>query len=171
MPRERFNPIPEKKILSPNGSLVARLRHRGGSPWEQAYAVLALDDLPFGDRRFGWNAIWSPCSRYFAISEWRHTDAMYGPDSQLVLIDVSRRRECIIERAEGGFIDPVFINNGLLKYSIMTHTMTERAVDHQRVDDITSWRPVSHSLSHDEYLDLGCSLPSSLPSKGSGNVK
>ena len=161
MPRHAFSAVPEKNIPSPCGKLVARLRHSGGMPWEQAYAKLALDDLPFGARTFGWNAVWSPCSRYFAISEWRHADAFYGPDSQLVLIDVARRRECIVERAEGGFVDPLFISDGVLKYSMITPVMTERAAAYQKLQDITSWRPVSETLVPDEHIDLGGNLPSS----------
>ncbi|MDA8100587.1 MAG: hypothetical protein M0042_13300 [Nitrospiraceae bacterium] len=127
--------------------MVAKLRHSGSAPWEEAYAVLLLDELPFGARRFGWRAIWSPCSRYFAISEWRHAGETFGPDAQLVLIDVVRRRECIIERAEGGFIDPVFINDGVLKYSMITQTMAERIVGYRKIEDLSFWRTVSESQS------------------------
>ncbi len=154
--------IREMTIVSPKGDLIARLRHSGDPYRETDYARLSLDGLPFGDRRFGWNAIWSPCSRYFAISEWSNAGFVHRQDTQLVLIDVSRRRECIIERAEGGCIDPVFINDGILKYSVMTSIMTDRAAGYQTIHDITSWRPVSEVLCHDEFLDLGCSLPSSL---------
>lgn len=150
MTPSRFGSVPHKEVRAPNGSVAAVLRHSGTAPWENAFASLSLDDLPFGDRRFGWNAVWSSCSRYLAITEWRHTDPACGPDSQLLLVDVQRRRECVIDRAEGGFIDPVYINDGMVKYSFMTPAMTERAVDHRRIDDMVSWRPVSGSAFDEE---------------------
>ncbi len=147
MSLELINSVPEKEITSPNGALTAYLRLSERVPWENALATLFLDNLPFGNRRFGLSAIWSPCSRYFAISEWLQEDPAYDPDFQLILVDVARRRECIIDRVTSGFIDPVFIHNGMLKYSIMTHAMKERAVDHRNINSITSWRPVSETVS------------------------
>ncbi len=146
----RFSSVPEKEIRSPNSVLVATLRRAGSAPREYAFATLSLDGLPFGDRRFGWNAVWSSCSRYFAVTEWRHTDPAFGPDSQLLLVDVQRRRECIIERAGGGFIDPVYINDGTVKFSFMNVAMTEQAVDHRRIDDVLSWRAVAGSAFDEE---------------------
>ena len=160
-------PVPGKKIASPDATFVAFLRHSGDLPWGTPYTSLSLDGLPFGARRFGWNAVWSPCSRFFAISEWGYAQEDERPDSYLVLIDVSRRRQCFIERVERGCIDPVFINDGLLKYSMMLPAVMERAVGYQNVNDITSWHPVSHNLPQNEFLDIGCSFASDLPTKGS----
>ncbi|MEM9996838.1 MAG: hypothetical protein AAF809_03980, partial [Bacteroidota bacterium] len=73
------------------------------------WAHLSLNSLPFGERMFGWELAWSRNSRYFSIMEWRSTEYGKGPDIHLLLVDLERGEECVVERAEGGFIDPVKI--------------------------------------------------------------
>lgn len=137
---------PTKRIVSPNKRHEAALAPAISASWEQSSATLILADLPFGPRKFRWHGIWSPCSRYFAISEWRSSDYHSGPDMHLLVIDVENGRECLVVRADECFVDPVYFHDGEVKYSIITTRMTERAARFQRYDSLTGWRPVAETL-------------------------
>lgn len=137
---------PNKTIASPDKRHDARLYPEEGASWEMSSASVELAGLSFGSRRFRWHGIWSPCSRYFAISEWRSSDYDQGPDMHLLVIDVAKSSECVVIRAEEGFVDPVYIHDGELKYSIITSRMLERGARFQRIDALTGWRKVAGTL-------------------------
>ena len=132
--------VPTKRILSHCRKHEARLSPSEGSLWDSSHANLSLHDLPFGSRLFGWHGVWSPCSRYFAVSEWR--SAEHGPDMLLLVIDIAEKRECVIARAAGGFVEPMGIGDGAVKYSIITSGMFERSMRYRLLDELTGWRPV-----------------------------
>src|SRR5512145_2309689 len=71
-----------------------------------AYYYLKVGDISFGGRVFGNACLWSPDSRFFSIQEWESTSETQGPNTRLLLIDLDTRRECVLSRAEGGFIVP-----------------------------------------------------------------
>ncbi len=138
--------IPTKTIASPDKRLEARFYPDEGVSWELSSASLELADLPFGSRRFRWHGIWSPCSRYFAISEWRSANYDEGPNMHLLVIDMVKRRECIVVHTGEGFVDPMYVHNGEVKYSIITSRMPERTARFQRIDALTGWRKVEDTL-------------------------
>ncbi len=78
--------VPAKLLRSPCHRFEARLSSTAGSAWDASHASLALNDLSFGARIFGWQGIWSPCSRYFAITERLRVDTAHGPAMQLLVI-------------------------------------------------------------------------------------
>ncbi len=138
---------PPKNIPSPDRSLAARLLPAGSSrSWEPAYASLELAGLDFGPRMFGWQGIWSSCSRYFAVMEWRHADFAQGPDMHLLVVDVALGRECVIERVRNGFVEPMYISGGVLRYNKMEHGISERIVRDRSITEVNAWRPVAASL-------------------------
>jgi len=118
-----------------------------GSAWDVSHASLALLDLPFGARIFGWQGAWSPCSRYFAITEWLSIDTAHYPDMRLLIIDVREGRECVVERVTWGFIEPMYIHGDAIKYNKIAKGMDARGVSHRRIGEHDGWRPLSDSLS------------------------
>ncbi len=146
-----MKPLTDKKISSPDKRLEARLAPTAGSVWDLSHASLALRDLSFEARIFGWNGVWSPCSRYFAITEWLCIDTAHCPDMQLVVIDVPNGRECIVEHVSCGFVEPMFFRDDAVKYNKIAKGMEERAVIQRRISELAGWRPVpSHPPARDE---------------------
>ena len=101
-----------------------------------------LRDLSFGERIFGWNGVWSSCSRYFAITEWLRIDTAQFPDMQLVVIDVQDGRECVVEHVSCGFVEPMYFHDDAVKYNKIAQGMNERAVIERRIGELSGWRPV-----------------------------
>jgi hypothetical protein len=64
----------------------------------------------------------------------------------LLVIDVARGHECMFARAREGFVDPIYIHDGAVKYSMITAAMVDRCIDRHRLDALTAWRPVSGVL-------------------------
>jgi len=138
-----MTPVSSKQLLSPCQRFEARLSPAAGSTWDVSHASLTLQDLSFGARIFGWQGAWSPCSRYFAITEWLRVDTANSPDMQLLVIDVQEGRECVVEHVTCGFIEPMYIHDDAIKYSKIAKGMDERAVLHRRLGELDGWRPLS----------------------------
>jgi len=138
-------PVPEKTIPSPCRRYEARLSPSAGSIWDCSHALLTLQDMVFGSRIFGWHGIWSPCSRYFAVTEWLDVNTTHCPDMQLVIVDVLAGKECIVEQVTCGFVEPMYFEDEALKYNKIGRGMDARTVEHRRIEELTGWRPVSGS--------------------------
>jgi hypothetical protein len=138
--------LPIKRIVSPDSRYEVRLTPAGGNPWDLTYTSLCLAGLPFGDRMFGWHGVWSACSRYFAIREWRSSEFSLGPDTHLVVIDVHAGKECIMDRAENGFVEPMSFHNDTIRYSKILYGMPERTMQERQFAGKTAWRDVSGTL-------------------------
>ena len=80
------------------------------------YYLWMIDEIRFGDRIFGDSYLWSPDSRFSAIQEWETIIEGRGPQTHLLLIDLETERECILSRAEKGFIVPKQFENDKLIY-------------------------------------------------------
>jgi hypothetical protein len=101
---------------SPDNRHNAVLEYVGEIRFGPPYYSLRIDKIFFGDRIFGDSCLWSPNSRYFAAQEWETTSEGHGPQTHLLLIDVETNRECILSRAEKGFIVPRKFENDRLIY-------------------------------------------------------
>ena len=137
-----MNPLTDKKISSPDNRLEARLVPTDGSFWDLSHASLALHDLSFEARIFGWNGVWSPCSRYFAITEWLRIDTAHCPDMQLLIIDVPNGRECVVEHVACGFVEPMYFHDDTVKYNKIAKGMEGRTVVQRRIGELAGWQPV-----------------------------
>lgn len=89
---------------SPDSSHTAVLKYMGEIRFGPAYYSLTIDKISFEERVFGNSYLWSPDSRYFAVQEWETTSEGRGPQTRLLLIDLELRQECVVSRAERGFI-------------------------------------------------------------------
>ena len=102
---------------SPNMLYEAVLKYLSEIRFGPPYYALAIDNLSFGGRGFGNSFLWSPDSRFFAVQEWESTSETEGPKTRLLLIDLETRRECVLSRAEQGFIIPKQFDNDKLIYT------------------------------------------------------
>jgi len=135
-----MNSVTDKRIVSPDRRYEVRLTPAAGLAWDQSHATLALHDLAFPGRVFGWNGVWSPCSRYFAITEWLRIDTAHCPDMQLVIIDAQDGRECVVEQVACGFVEPMYFHDDAVRYNKIAKGMEERAVVHCRIVELDGWR-------------------------------
>jgi hypothetical protein len=78
---------------------------------------LRVDDIRFVGRVFGNSCLWSPDSRFFAVQEWESTSETQGPKTRLLLVDLETQRECVLSRADGGFIVPKQFDHAKLIYT------------------------------------------------------
>lgn len=102
-------------ISSPDQAKTASLTLAGEIRFGPPYYSLVVENYRFLERIFGDACLWSPDSRYFAIQEWETIQEAGGPQTHLLLIDVDTKRECVVSRAENGFIVPLkFKNNNLI---------------------------------------------------------
>jgi len=106
---------------SPDGKHNAALEYSGEVRFGPVFYTLAVDRISFESRAFGNKFLWSPDSRFFAIQEWETTSEGHGPQTHLLLIDVETKRECILSRAEKGFIIPKNFENDKLIYTKEYH--------------------------------------------------
>lgn len=95
-------------IIVPSPDLLhkAVLKYAGEIRFGPEYYSLTLDNISFGERVFGKSYLWSPDSRYFAVQEWETTTESHGPQTRLLLVDLQLKKQCVLSRAEQGFIVP-----------------------------------------------------------------
>jgi hypothetical protein len=106
---------------SPDEKHNAVLEYSGEIRFGPAFYTLAVDMISFRKRIFGNRFLWSPDSRYFAIQEWETVTEALGPQTRLLLIDLEARRECLLSKAEQGFIVPKGYENDKLIYTKEYH--------------------------------------------------
>lgn len=102
---------------SPDNSYKAIFEYANEIRFGPAYYSLKVGDISFGERVFGNAFLWSPDSRFFAVQEWESTSEGQGPITRLLLIDIETRCECILSRADGGFIVPKQFDQDKLIYT------------------------------------------------------
>ena len=56
-------------------------------------------------------------SKYFAIQEWKTIDYNKGPQTQLIILDVDKKKECIVSSANKGFIVPKMFEPNKIIYT------------------------------------------------------
>ena len=104
-------------IQSPDFLHKAVMKYDGEIRFGPAYYSLVIDTISFGARVFGVSYLWSPNSRYFAVQEWETTSEGHGPQTRLLLIDLETKQECVLSRAQQGFIVPRKFENDRLIYT------------------------------------------------------
>ncbi|HEU0294548.1 MAG TPA: hypothetical protein VFR47_17545 [Anaerolineales bacterium] len=102
---------------SPDNLRKAVLEYKNEIRFGPAYYHLKVDGISFGGRVFGNVFLWSPDSRFFTVQEWESTSETQGPKTRLLLIDLETRRECVLSRADGGFILPKQFDHDKLIYT------------------------------------------------------
>ena len=140
-------PPPVKRIVAPSRAYTAQLSPGAGSRWDSSHAMLELHDLTFGSRIFGWHGVWSPCSHYFAIGEWLSVRGDRFPDMQILLVDVLAGKENAVERISRGFVEPMLVQDGTIKYTKIAAGEEERILEHRSIAGLTDWKPVSAAAS------------------------
>jgi hypothetical protein len=108
-------------VLSPDLLHKAVLKYVGEIRFGPAYYSLTIDKISYTERVFGNSYLWSPDSRFFAVQEWETTSENGGPQTRLLLIDLDRKQECVLSRAERGFIIPQKFEKDKLIYTKEYH--------------------------------------------------
>jgi hypothetical protein len=116
------NPFIPKLVGSPDGNHVAKYQYAGEIRFGPPYFTVELDGLLlrkrlFQKRYFGFGCSWSSDSRYLALSEWLSRSESVGPQTQVVVIEISNRKECVVDRLCGGFAEPVRFEGNVLSYT------------------------------------------------------
>jgi len=125
---------------SPDGAHTALLLYAGEIRFGPTVYKVELDGRLLRrhilwSRNFGEACLWSPDSRYVALSEWRHLSETLGPDTELIVIDVAARRECAPDRAHGGFAQPVRFCGSRLSYTKTFYKADGKTqVEHNEID-------------------------------------
>jgi hypothetical protein len=109
---------------SPNKKHKAVLTYISEVHGDQGYYFLSIDGLlhSFTGRIFGQVCLWSPESRFLVVQEWKEIDEHGVPKfCQLLIIDLSAKRECIIANVEGvkGSILPESFIGDSLMYTVI----------------------------------------------------
>ena len=108
------------EFLSPNKKHKAVLTYLGDVHEGQGHYSLSMHELPnsFTGRIFGKVCLWSQGSRFLVLQEWKETDERgVLKICQLLIIDMSAKRECIIANVEvtkGNIIPESFIGDSLM---------------------------------------------------------
>lgn len=68
-------------------------------------------------RHFGNACTWSADRRFLAVSEWRSLSEARGPDTELRVIDMQERREALVTRSKGGFVEPIRFEGSVLFFA------------------------------------------------------
>ena len=113
---------PARTVGSPVGAHNAQFLYAGEIRFGPPFYLVKLDGLLlsrriFGKRYFGAACLWSTDSRYLVLSEWRSLSEARGPDTQVVVIDIFDRRECVLDRMRAGFAEPVRFEGKNLVYT------------------------------------------------------
>ena len=113
MPKSIECPSPDKKHK-------AVLTYIGEIHTDQSSYSLSMDraSLSFTGRIFGKVCLWSPDSRFLVVQEWKEPDETGVPKfCQLLILDLSARRECVIanvEGSKGNILPESFIGDSLM---------------------------------------------------------
>jgi hypothetical protein len=101
---------------SPDKKHKAVLTYTGEIHTDQSSYSLSIDkpSLSFTGRSFGKVCLWSPDSRFLVVQEWKTGVPKF---CQLLVLDLSARRECVItnvEGSKGNILPESFIGDSLM---------------------------------------------------------
>jgi hypothetical protein len=105
---------------SPDNRHKAVLTYLGKVHADQGSYSLSMQgpSLSFTGRIFGKVCVWSPDSRFLVVQEWKEIDEAGVPKfCQLLILDLSARRECVItnvEGSKGNILPESFIGDSLM---------------------------------------------------------
>lgn len=106
---------------SPNLLHKAVMKYVGEFRFGPAYYSLTIDAMSHENRVFGNSYLWSPDSRYFAVQGWETMDESHGPQTRLLLINLDRKQDYVLSRAERGFVVPQKFDKEKLIYTKAYH--------------------------------------------------
>ncbi len=134
-----------KPLGSPDGTHTAKFLYAGEIRFGPPYYTVELDGLLLRKqllrkRYFGVTYSWSPDSCYLALSEWLSRSESRGPETQVVVIDIPNRRECVVDRMSDGFAEPVSFEGNTLFYTETRYNSERKAHADSRRVNLSTWR-------------------------------
>ena len=106
----------KRTVESPDSKQSVHFEYEGEIPFGPPYFTLALTGHRIANRSFGDEAVWSGDSRYVAVQEWLSTSKATGPQTALLCIDTTERKQCRVSTASHGFIVPIAFDGARLIY-------------------------------------------------------
>src|SRR3989339_1070887 len=137
--------MPNIIIESPNKKHKAIITESGEIRFGPVLYSLIIDETSFGERCFGKDCLWSPDSRYFAIQEFDRNEYKYGPKTSLVLMAIEENKECLLSKADQGFIIPKYYENDSIVYEKQYHAKgltKEFEINYLKLD---RWRNIGNT--------------------------
>jgi hypothetical protein len=132
-------------VPSPDGLHQIVLQYVAEIRFGPAYYSLTIDDIHFGDRLFGEEAVWAPDSSIACVTEWHTIDYEAGPITSLLLVRPASRTFSAFPKVQKGFATPLrFIGSTLVlqhkdEWYRNGHVTAVRETDLER---ITDWAPL-----------------------------
>lgn len=134
--------MPSKSLFSPNrkirGKLVEAEKIRFGPPSFE----LRIEPYDFTGRRFVGPRLWSPQSRYLALTECLTGDFSSGPKTELLLIDFLDETECPLSKADC-FIEPIRFEHPLIIYDKKQRGRQSEREFEIEYTTLNRWRPLT----------------------------
>lgn len=128
--------------ISPDKQHKAKLIIAGEIRFGPIYYLLELNGKRFKERIFGESYRWSEDSQYFCIQEWLTTDYNEGPITQLIIIDLMNKKECIVSQAHKGFINPIGILNNKITYSKDYYAQGISKEFETELEQLVNWKKI-----------------------------
>jgi hypothetical protein len=138
-----FALVEKRRIPSPDGRYEIILRTDGQSAAEWPGSRLWVAGRAFIGRSFDWQGVWSPCSRYFAVMEWCSVNVQQMPEARLMVIDMEKSKECTLDRVEKGFVTPLRLYEGKVRYVRVDLSTKAREVLELPLDVSVPWTEVN----------------------------
>ena len=92
--------MPSRSLLSPNRKINGQLIEAEKIRFGPASFELRIEPYEFSGRRFIGPHLWSPQSRFLALTESLTMDYVDGPRTELLLIDFLDETECPLSKAQ-----------------------------------------------------------------------
>ncbi|MBL8830202.1 MAG: hypothetical protein JNM18_24710 [Planctomycetaceae bacterium] len=136
---------PGGKSRSLDGKHEVELSYTGEIPFGPPYFTLRIDSHSFGERIFGYGALWSPDSSILVVTEWHTLERGSGPITSLLLIRPDDWTYSQFPKLTKGF---AIANYFVDRSRVLRHTdeiyqggsfKVERQTDLDTIDD---WKPL-----------------------------
>jgi hypothetical protein len=134
--------MPRKTLISPDRRITGQLVEAGKIRFGPPYYELQIAPYDFSGRWFLGPYVWSPQSRFLAITESLAESYSDGPHTELLLLDLLDEMECPLSKAPG-YIVPLRIEHPLVIYEKQfrgRRSGQEFEIEYPTLD---RWRPLT----------------------------
>ena len=133
--------MPSKTLISPDRRISGQLVEAGKIRFGPAYYELRIAPYDFSGRCFLGPYVWSPQSRFLAVTESLTENYSDGPHTELLLIDFLDEKECPLSKAQG-FIVPLRFEHPLIIYEKQLRGRQSEREFEIEYPSLDRWRPL-----------------------------
>lgn len=117
------------------------LRVAGEIHFGPEYYTLSINETSLENRYFGNCYRLAEDLKCFLIQEWQTIDYLQGPQTCLTCFDILERKECLVDRAFNGFIEPIRFNSHIIEYRKVFHDRDVSEHYEIALPALMSWKP------------------------------